>query len=300
MLNINWKERYEKIRNFGSHFGSELDDKFRTAFDELEKKLPDAGKCDTLGMEMVRAIQRVCYRNQNDGDLPMPTTVTGFYGLETANPSMAFWEFALEIYFDSNIADWSNEETNEYYSKVCDIVEEICRYEYEGFDGTEYDTTVCNRLCKACGWLMTYFPELLEIPNDDDSRDFISRVTCETWNLIRGFDRYFIPIYINKLGCSSLKFKLYYDFEDSNFRYYWDSDWDSNVDLTGITMGLAANGAYQVTFYKSKDVEGGDSTCSKNFYDVRELDDWFNRIEFGSKIMFDDNGNIELKDEEEG
>ena len=45
--------------------------------DMFERFVPWSGKANTIGGEIVRAINRICYRFYNDGD-----TVTHYYGIE--------------------------------------------------------------------------------------------------------------------------------------------------------------------------------------------------------------------------
>lgn len=67
-----------------------MEDKLNKADDLL---VPSSGKANTVAGELIRAIQRVLYRNYNDGDV----FYTG-YGLETCAPSVAYIMDTLDNY----------------------------------------------------------------------------------------------------------------------------------------------------------------------------------------------------------
>ena len=64
------------------HIYLELEDSLE---EQRNKHVPGCGKADTLGGEILRAVDRVAYRYWNDGD-----KVDEGYGLETVNSSFRF------------------------------------------------------------------------------------------------------------------------------------------------------------------------------------------------------------------
>lgn len=79
-------QKFEKvISDVGTSYTEDeeaLRDCIEALFDEF---VPAQGQCENLGAEIIRAMNRVGYRNYNDGDY----FFTG-YGLETCGPDMAF------------------------------------------------------------------------------------------------------------------------------------------------------------------------------------------------------------------
>lgn len=73
------KKRYELGRK-------ELSDRVNKELHEISEKLvPDRGKADTVAGEILRAINQIVYRNNNDGD-----HIGIGYGKETVNPAARY------------------------------------------------------------------------------------------------------------------------------------------------------------------------------------------------------------------
>lgn len=112
---------------------SETDD---AKFDELfDKYVPACGKANTLGGEIVRAINRIVYRYYNDGD-----TVDRYYG-------------------------------NDYnLLRVCDTFLNMYCPAYHSLSNInelEYEKHLCDRLKKVLDYLIAN-PNVFEIPNSID------------------------------------------------------------------------------------------------------------------------------------
>ena len=115
-------------------------DVLEALFDEF---VPASGAADTVGGEIVRAINRIVYRWNNDGDQ------IGFdYGIETVNSS---YEYLIE---NDIIVDKFDDYRKDYYSNFSDS-------EYEDF---------LDQLMKQVIDTLHNRPELFDEKNEDDSR----------------------------------------------------------------------------------------------------------------------------------
>ncbi|MBQ3349125.1 MAG: hypothetical protein IJG38_01885 [Thermoguttaceae bacterium] len=103
-------------------------DKFNELFDSL---VPPSGSCGTLGGELLRAVNRVCYRWYNDGD-----RVWVGYGRETVNPAVRFLETLVEE--SERTGAFTLAEMFKHY------VEELYEHEPRSFSDTDekYDELV--------------------------------------------------------------------------------------------------------------------------------------------------------------
>ena len=115
-------------------------------FDELcDKYVPINGNADTLGGEIVRAINRIVYRYYNDGD-----TVDRYCG-------------------------------NEYnHLRACDtFLKTYCPayHSLSSINELEYEKNLCDRLKKVLDYLIAN-PNVFEIPN---STDCIANAPYEPW-----------------------------------------------------------------------------------------------------------------------
>ena len=115
-------------------------DVLEALFDEF---VPPSGKADTVGGEIVRAINRIVYRWNNDGDQ------IGFdYGIETVNSS---YEYLIE---------------NDI---IIDKFDDYCGKYYDGFDEDKYEKFL-DQLEKQVINTLHNRPELFDEANEDDSR----------------------------------------------------------------------------------------------------------------------------------
>ena len=110
--------------------------------------VPPSGMCDNLGAELVRAINRILYRDWNDGDVFYEG-----YGLETCSSSAAF------------IADYADDKVR---NALFDAI---------GLEGDEYTNAIEN----VGGLILDYLREHPELFGRDteDSRDYSSTTIDE-------------------------------------------------------------------------------------------------------------------------
>ena len=118
----------------------------RAKFDEFfDRYVPINGSADTLGGEIVRAINRIVYRYYNDGD-----TVDRYCG-------------------------------NEYnHLRACDtFLKTYCPayHSLSNINELEYEKHLCDRLKKVLDYLIAN-PNVFEIPN---STDCIANAPYEPW-----------------------------------------------------------------------------------------------------------------------
>ncbi len=113
------------------------------AFQKLTDKLmKPTGKSDTIAGELIRAVNRICYRYYNDGD------IIGYgYGNETCNAAgryiLAFGNKGmcdvLKVMWDQNIHDtydmYDNMNDELYELLLSRLVEETVMYINSGEDG---------------------------------------------------------------------------------------------------------------------------------------------------------------------
>ena len=123
-----------------------LSDADRAKFNEFfDKYVPINGSADTLGGEIVRAINRIVYRYYNDGD-----TVDRYCG-------------------------------NEYnHLRACDTFLKTYCPAYHSLSNVkelEYEKNLCDRLKKVFDYLVAN-PNVFEIPN---STDCIANAPYEPW-----------------------------------------------------------------------------------------------------------------------
>ena len=110
-------------------------DKMSSEMEELRNKyVPYSGKADTVGGEILRALDRITYRYFNDGDM-----VDVGYGIETVNSSFRY---------------------------LCDIVPQA--YELYGWD-PEYEQFLERLWGLITNYLHSHM-ELFQTKNSDDSR----------------------------------------------------------------------------------------------------------------------------------
>lgn len=113
--------------------------------DELfERLVPDTGKADTVAGEIVRAVSRIGFRWNNDGD----RIGTG-YGRETCNPAARYLIAKAD-------------------DKVIDII-----YDMWGANMTDSEYDDClQELCAAVLNYLDNSPELEATPNTEDMFDY--------------------------------------------------------------------------------------------------------------------------------
>lgn len=117
--------------------------------------IPSTGKAETLGGELLRAIERMIYRYYNDGDV-----VTKGYGIATCMSSLLylddkFKQIKPELNVYQNVVDASYKEMNFDYSendKYNDVLYRLL------------DFIIC----------FIRYNEIAKMPNEEDSRNWRS------------------------------------------------------------------------------------------------------------------------------
>jgi len=98
---------------------TELQDRINRLY---EKLVPDEGKCDTVEGEMIRAICKIWYRYNNDGDYYWKG-----YGTETAGPAHSY--LVNECPIRDQLSLLFKEYEDEAYEKSLDnVIEAIATY----------------------------------------------------------------------------------------------------------------------------------------------------------------------------
>lgn len=117
--------------------------------------VPDSGIADTVGGEIVRAINRIVYRWNNDGD-----EIGWDYGVDTVNSS---YEYLIENDF---------------------IVDKYDSYDFNGNYHSDFDSyeEFLDQLEKQVIDTLYNRPELFDEKNEDDSRsEYLYEVENETY-----------------------------------------------------------------------------------------------------------------------
>jgi hypothetical protein len=126
------------------------EEKIIALFEEL---VPFKGKADTVAGEMVRAISRIGYRYNNDGDC-----IGIEYGNKTCNAAARY----LQSIGDENINEtidlmWGNYREQEYLTYIQILIEEVAEFIEE-------------------------HPELKTTPNEIDMNDFARPEDEDSWD----------------------------------------------------------------------------------------------------------------------
>lgn len=181
--NIDWAEKSKTIDQWKEeYFGGPYCDFTEKGLDhfyevalEVEKSLPSSGKCNDVGNELFRAIQRVCYRMVNDGDLPY-VHCERVVGIQETNPSLAFVTCYLEVNLGER-GDYDLYCSNGDYKYVCDCIDTLSENLYVS-ESKAFESA--KKAYAFMGFLLTLLPELHEVENYIDSRDFDD---IEKWDI---------------------------------------------------------------------------------------------------------------------
>ena len=142
------EDKLARVEEVKKALGSNYD--FDKLFDVL---VPPSGKADTVAGEVVRALNKVDYRDFNDGEV--------FYesdGLDTCGGAMAFVaEFFLDKFNDSDDTDTT---AQAIYDKIIDIAESQLR-------DAEYTGAISELEKMAVEWIKGHEETLVE-PNEKD------------------------------------------------------------------------------------------------------------------------------------
>lgn len=128
---------------------TDAEEKIIALFEEL---VPFTGKADTVAGEMARAVSRIGYRYNNDGD-----RIGIDYGNHTCNAAARY----LQSIGDENINEtialmWGNYREQEYLSYIQILMEEVVEFIEEN-------------------------PELKTTPNETDMHDFARPEDADDW-----------------------------------------------------------------------------------------------------------------------
>ena len=128
-----------------------------------DKYVPSMGAAETLGGEMIRALDRITYRYYNDGD-----KVDEGYGIETVNGSYRFLRSALPY-----------------------AARKVANVELTTLNDDEYEKRLINLWIVTLNYLEEN-PDVFEIPNTEDSRKVSEedREAAERWYAEEEADMY--------------------------------------------------------------------------------------------------------------
>lgn len=138
--------------------------------DRIEKELSDklvpaTGKAETIGGEMLRAIERMIYRYFNDGDM-----IGWGYGIETCQSSFFYLEDMLVGFGIIRIEEsrfghiqWSKPECDPNAAALKES-----KFDYS--DNDKYQDALYNLLALVVDFINT--DERAKLPNDCDSREY--------------------------------------------------------------------------------------------------------------------------------
>ena len=140
----------------------------------FDRLVPARGKCETIGGEILRAVNRICYRWYNDGD-----KAGEGYGRETVNPAVRFLTEAVKKH---NLSDKGNpdnfEDTVAEFQYMVGDGNEIDDDEYEEFVNSlvrnALDIIVSRELDKKendMGDMLEYADSYYDVDRDDDEWD---------------------------------------------------------------------------------------------------------------------------------
>ena len=140
------------------------DDKINELFNEM---VPDSGEAATVAGELIRAVERIRYRWQNDGDI-----CGEGYGNETVNPSVRYLRAWIRS-VDSGIVV-----NNTFVDAVFDLFSYIGG-PYRSEPSRGYSKLLTS-LAEGLVQLIEDNPELKRLQNDEDSRtDYARPEDCE-------------------------------------------------------------------------------------------------------------------------
>lgn len=195
-------ERKEKERQKQIEAGKVFYDKFMEIYNKnkdfeklmtalFDEFVPASGRCDTLGAELIRAIERVRYRDYNDGD-----RFYEGYGLETCASDAAFIaENTNDDIYETivNIADNYDDSDSEYTNRLNSLAKDVINYIKNtpeiGALPTEDSRSFNSDLIYEWTANSKHYEFDVEIPYDiqdfidrghigyDDVRDFIDNLT---------------------------------------------------------------------------------------------------------------------------
>lgn len=130
---------------------NETEEKLNELFEEL---VPVNGKSDTVAGELVRAVERITYRNWNDGD-----HIGVGYGKETCNPAARF-----------------------IMARGCATMRKLVENMWGIENDDKYDAHVAALELSTITHIKLH-PELKETPNNEDMWDFRNpEEDCDDWD----------------------------------------------------------------------------------------------------------------------
>lgn len=135
-----------------------LEKKYEKLFD---KYVPNSGKCESVGGEIIRAFAKLNYRWYNDGDKFYEN-----YGVETCGSSALF---LMENGFKKHLENMLYINDEDYENKLQELLSLIINHleqHSELFELKNYNDSVVEYFHKA--WKLWYIPEEEEDYDDED------------------------------------------------------------------------------------------------------------------------------------
>jgi hypothetical protein len=183
------KDFYNKFMEiYTENKNKDIDDLMSALFNEF---VPSSGSCDNLGAELIRAVERIRYRDYNDGD-----RFYEGYGLETCSSDAAFIaENTNDDIYETivDIADNYNDSDSEYTNRLNLLAKNVVNYIKDTPDiaalPTEDSRSFNSDLIDEWTANSKHYEFDVEIPYDirdfidrghidyDDVRDFIDNLT---------------------------------------------------------------------------------------------------------------------------
>lgn len=232
---------------------SSYEDKFEALFDEY---VPRSGKSDSLGAEIIRAVNKIVYRWYNDGDIFFMG-----YGKETCGEAA---KFLIDLYDNTD----DHEYLEDFWSLLVDFADEVAN------NGDYYDPKSFDKYIK------------------DKYNKFIDDLVKFTVDTVIGHPELFTEDTEDMLDTKANDD----DFEEPTFDYYieYPDDLQDYLDNDIITTGDIRDYIVDVIDYGSG-LSYEDIDCDSyysNIYglsydDWEEIDGWNNQDSFFDQYIED-------------
>lgn len=140
----------------------------------FDRLVPATGKCETIGGEILRAVNRICYRWYNDGD-----KAGEGYGRDTVNPAVRFLTAAVEKHQLNDKNDPENlHDIVAEFQRMVDSENPSCDDEYEHFVDTlvgtaivEIESRSLDNVANDMGDMFDYADKNVDYDRYDDEYD---------------------------------------------------------------------------------------------------------------------------------
>lgn len=112
------------VKGFGDSIKESLSDNETLATQLFDELVPASGKADTVAGEIIRAVNRIAYRNWNDGD-----HIGCDYGNETCNAPARYLQSHTNKEIESLIDEmWGNYNDDDYDFQVDKLLGLVCTF----------------------------------------------------------------------------------------------------------------------------------------------------------------------------